>query len=69
MRYAEMKDATLYRHYSKDGKLLYVGVTSNLKARNTVHKSQSHWFNDIARIDTEYFENYLMAIDAESKAI
>jgi hypothetical protein len=58
----------LYRHFDKDGALLYVGVTNNLKVRLRTHR-RSPWFADIAKTTTESFPSRKAAGKAEAKAI
>lgn len=41
----------VYRHYDKDDRLLYVGITVNPKRRAQGHKQKSPWWPSIARID------------------
>ena len=43
----------LYRHFDKNGTLLYVGVTANPEMRLTGHKSTAHWYGEIAMIEME----------------
>jgi predicted GIY-YIG superfamily endonuclease len=40
----------IYRHYDKDGNLLYVGISLSVISRIMQHKNGSHWFNNIANI-------------------
>lgn len=46
----------LYRLYDADGRLLYVGITSNPKARWGAHARDKHWWPEVARKTTEWFE-------------
>jgi hypothetical protein len=46
----------LYRHFDKDGRLLYVGVSLNAINRLAEHRA-SHWFSEIATIKVETFED------------
>jgi hypothetical protein len=59
----------LYRHYDKEGTLLYVGISLNPVARLQQHRRGAHWFYDIARIDVEYFATRDDAIQAEAATI
>ena len=43
----------LYRHFSKDGKLLYVGIAKNEMARRKQHMKKSPWFCIVHRIEVE----------------
>lgn len=46
----------LYRLYNTDGRLLYVGITSNPKARWSAHSRDKHWWPEVARKTIEWFE-------------
>jgi len=59
----------LYRHYSKDGDLLYVGISTSAVARLAQHKNTSHWFREIGTITVENFDNRDEALAAEKFAI
>lgn len=60
---------SLYRHFNKDGELLYVGISNNHINRLNQHKSASSWFEDISRVEIEHFETRGEALNAETKAI
>jgi hypothetical protein len=60
-----MSITQLYRHYDREGALLYVGISLSAVGRLAV----SDWFKDIVRIEIESFPNRRAAIIAESKAI
>lgn len=59
----------LYRHFSPDGRLLYVGISINALSRLTAHLSGSAWAEQIARVEIERFPSRRAALDAERKAI
>lgn len=59
----------LYRHFNKNGELLYVGISLNSINRLSQHKKNAHWFNDIARIELEQFPTRESALEAEKQAI
>jgi len=59
----------LYRHFSKDGTLLYIGVTSCPVDRLQNHKYESHWAADIDRIEMMRFGSTEEAATAERQAI
>lgn len=59
----------VYRHYSNDGKLLYVGVSAKPLLRTDIHKNKSEWFKDIRYITIEHCESKLMALEVERAAI
>jgi len=59
----------LYRHFDKDCNLLYVGASLNVVSRLIGHKQQSHWFEQIVRIEIEKFSTRKDSFIAERKAI
>lgn len=59
----------VYRVYDADERLLYIGVTVDLKNRLRVHGYQSPWYVDAARVDAESFPDRPTAFDAEAYAI
>lgn len=63
------RPAHLYRHFDKDGALLYVGVSLSTLQRLADHKDCSSWFDDIARVHIERFSRREMALAAEREAI
>lgn len=46
----------LYRLYDADNRLLYVGITSNLKARWSAHSRDKRWWPEVAHKTIEWFE-------------
>jgi len=59
----------LYRHFDKDGRLLYVGISLHAILRLTQHRADSHWFDDIATTTIKKFKSKDDAIRAEVRAI
>lgn len=59
----------LYRHFDKDGVLLYVGISCNAMRRTEDHSKNSEWFGDVSSITIEMFETRSLAIEAEKNAI
>jgi hypothetical protein len=59
----------LYRHFSSDGDLLYVGVSCNPIQRLSQHIAKSDWWNEIATVTIEKFETRALARAAEVEAI
>jgi len=59
----------LYRHFDKDGILLYVGISLSALNRLGQHKDHSHWFDTISRVEIENFNTREEALVAESLAI
>jgi hypothetical protein len=55
----------LYRHYDKNGRLLYVGISLSAIARLGEHKKSSHWFWQIARIEVTAYATRASALKAE----
>lgn len=58
----------LYRHYDKNGILLYVGISNNAVKRLSGHKT-AKWYNYIETVKIEKFETELDALEAEKIAI
>ena len=58
--------AQLYRHFDRDGVLLYVGIAYDFLRRR--HKS-SRWFYRIDMITIEHYETRALALQAETAAI
>jgi predicted GIY-YIG superfamily endonuclease len=59
----------LYRHFNKDGILLYVGISVSVPRRIREHKDNSHWFEQIANITIETFQTREEVIQKEKEAI
>ena len=59
----------LYRHYSADGRLLYVGISLSPMARTAQHAGSAAWFDNVARIEIEWHDNRKDALIAERNAI
>lgn len=59
----------LYRHFDKDGRLLYVGVSLYAVFRLVAHRSRSAWFREIAKVTIERFPTRVEAERAEYRAI
>jgi len=59
----------LYRHFDKDGVLLYVGISTNVVLRLSQHSKYSHWFDEITNVTIETYPSRDDALDAETKAI
>lgn len=60
---------TLYRHFDKDGVLLYVGISKDPIRRMTQHNKSAKWYNLIATITHETFPTRDAVLLAERKAI
>jgi predicted GIY-YIG superfamily endonuclease len=59
----------LYRHFDKEGALLYVGVSLSAVQRLSQHRDGSHWFAEIATVKIEPFKDRKEALAAEREAI
>lgn len=59
----------LYRHYSAENELLYIGVSSRIPQRNREHEKLSPWWYEIARIEIEPFPDRKSLLEAERLAI
>ena len=57
----------LYRLFAEDNRLLYVGVSRNLRAR--LRRHQANWGDLIARVEWEEHENAEQMLHAERKAV
>lgn len=60
---------SLYRHFSEEGVLLYVGISLSWPARTKQHAHGSRWFDQVAKVEIERFPTREAALDAERKAI
>ena len=58
----------LYRHYSKKGTLLYIGITNNLKRRVSEH-SKKHWYDSSGNFTYQKCKDRKDALRKERKAI
>lgn len=63
------KSNILYRMYSDDGILLYVGLTCNLPGRFKKHKAEKDWFVSVSDIRLEHFDTREELVRAERDAI
>jgi excinuclease UvrABC nuclease subunit len=60
----------LYRHFSKDKTLLYIGISKNVTERSFKHKRQSSWFDEVVNVSCEPISKNLDdALVAEKSAI
>lgn len=58
----------LYRHWSHDGQLLYVGVSLSAAARLSQHRDKP-WFDQIAEVTVQTHPSREEAVRAEAEAI
>lgn len=59
----------VYRAYTADGELLYVGLSMNPVARTHAHAHDKPWWCEVATIALEHFTSRAEASQAEGQAI
>jgi excinuclease UvrABC nuclease subunit len=59
----------LYRHFDREGRLLYVGVSLSAIQRTKQHHTNAPWFREITRIELTWFGSRSSAELAEEHAI
>ena len=59
----------LYRHWARNGTLLYVGISCNESERRKTHRAESVWFSQVDRITLVKYPTRLDAENAERYAI
>ena len=59
----------LYRHFNKNGTLLYIGISISFLSRFGQHKIQSPWFKEISFVTVEHFLSRTEVLKAEKDAI
>lgn len=59
----------LYRHFSKNGTLLYIGISANHSARLNEHVNNAFWASMISHVKIEHFPDRDAAHSAEVAAI
>ncbi|WP_431040041.1 GIY-YIG nuclease family protein [Streptomyces sp. P9-1] len=59
----------LYRLFSSDGSLLYVGISNDPEKRFISHRSKSTWWDQVDGISIEWFSTRFKACQAERAAI
>jgi predicted DNA-binding transcriptional regulator AlpA/predicted GIY-YIG superfamily endonuclease len=64
-----MHATSLYRHFDREGRLLYVGISMNVFARLAQHRRESHWYSQITRVEIEHFDSREEVLAAEGEAI
>lgn len=65
----EGERTALYRFYDADGRLLYVGITKNLKQRWYHHSVSQLWWPAVSRKEVEWWDTREAASVAEREAI
>lgn len=66
---SEPRKTALYRFFDADGRLLYVGVTSNPKVRWHAHELYQHWWQEVHTKEIEWLPTRAEALAAERQAI
>lgn len=63
------KKYSLYRHYDKNGVILYIGITNNHLIRLITHSKDAPWFYEIATVKIEHYQTREQAAAKEKEAI
>lgn len=66
---ADPRRVALYRHFDRNGCLLYVGISGSHLLRLAAHMESSVWAGEIAQITVQWFEDREGAAAAEALAI
>jgi hypothetical protein len=59
----------LYRHYDRDRRLRYVGISVHPVRRLRQHELGAHWYGSIAHIEIEWFDTRTETEAAKTAAI
>ena len=59
----------LYRFYAAGGRLLYIGITDDLRARLAAHEARKSWWPEVRRTTVEWHTTRQEALAAEAAAI
>lgn len=62
-------DHGLYRFYSDDGRLLYVGISKNPGKRFDQHSQEKSWWPEVRGITVEWYPDRESVVSAERRAI
>jgi plasmid replication initiation protein len=60
---------TLYRHFSSDNRLLYIGRSKSKFRRLAEHEKFSRWFEEVTATTYEHYDTHKQLVDAEHIAI
>lgn len=63
------RQTDLYRHFNKDGDLLYVGISFRAIIRQSAHANAAPWWNEVTTITVERLPNREKALVAEKAAV
>jgi len=64
-----INQTSLYRHFSEEGDLLYIGISLSALTRLGQHADAAHWYDSISDVKIEHFDTREKAIIAEREAI
>lgn len=64
-----MEEYTLYRTYSKDGTLLYIGQSNSWPRRFMEHRTKSPWFQDAVKVEIQSYLTKRDLDEAERQAV
>jgi hypothetical protein len=56
----------VYRHIGSHGEILYIGASEQPEARQTAHRTSSHWWAKVARIETRWHGSKEAALSREA---
>lgn len=66
---AARQRTALYRHFDAKDRLLYVGISLSAIQRLAQHSQAAAWFEEITRVEVQWFGSRKEASDAEVEAI
>lgn len=64
-----MRATAVYRIWSRDGELLYVGTSLSVASRLMTHDATKQWWQEVGSITLVHYPDYRDAVDAERLAI
>lgn len=59
----------LYRYFTIDGELLYIGITVDPPVRDRTHRRKAEWYELVSYRSSEWYDTIYLAEDAERIAI
>ncbi|HAW53702.1 MAG TPA: hypothetical protein DCX29_01735 [Hyphomonas sp.] len=63
------RPVAIYRHYDRDQKLLYVGITDDMTRRSREHSKAAEWWSLVDDTRVQYVQTRAHALDLERVAI
>lgn len=63
------RQTDLYRHFDKDGVLLYVGISFRAIVRQAAHSNAAPWWDNVTTITVERLPSREAALAAEKRAV